>query len=219
LEAYKIWTKHGEEGENVAGVNREGVVNEETGVNRPKVVDDVSRNTLANDTMKDGISKMLRDAEPGFLSPRHFGKTGENEKGCKGTLYLGCKMSKLKANLMLLDLKSTHGLSDKGFEDMLYVLEKLLPSPNVLPRTTYKAKQRSAHSASKLKKSIRVPMNAYYTMEMNIKTWTHAQSAQLHCKSMARQAMMVVGSKKALKRLLGIFLYFLTWRGCLRVQR
>src|SRR5579883_1994389 len=143
LKDYKIWTKHGEDGENRAGVNRKEVVNEETGVDvdMAEAVNDVFRNTLADDTMEDGLSQMLRDAEPGFLSPRHLEKLEKMRKDAKVPLYPGCKVSKLEADLMLLDLKSSHGLSDQGFEDMLYVLQKLLPSPNELPRTTYEAKQ------------------------------------------------------------------------------
>src|SRR5579883_235279 len=143
LEDYKIWNKHGEDGENRAGVDREEVVNEETGVDvdMAEAVNDVFRNTLADDTVEDGLSQMLRDAEPGFLSPRHLEKLEKMRKDAKVPLYPGCKVSKLEADLMLLDLKSSHGLSDQGFEDMLCVLEKLLPSPNELPRTTYEAKQ------------------------------------------------------------------------------
>ncbi|OEL19915.1 hypothetical protein BAE44_0019066, partial [Dichanthelium oligosanthes] len=73
---------------------------------------------------------MLRDVEPGFLSPRHLEKLEKMRKDAKIPLYPGCKVSKLEADLMLLDLKSTYGLSDKAFEDILCVLEKLLPSPN-----------------------------------------------------------------------------------------
>ncbi|OEL28854.1 hypothetical protein BAE44_0010127 [Dichanthelium oligosanthes] len=79
---------------------------------------------------------MLRDAEPGFFSLRHLEKLEKMRKDAKVPLYPGCNVTKLEVDLMLLDLKSTHGLSDKGFEDMFYVLEKLLPSPNELPRTT-----------------------------------------------------------------------------------
>ena len=51
-------------------------------------------------------------------------------------------MSKLKANIMLLELRSTHGLSDKGFDDLLDVVTKV-PDPNELPEKIYVAKQMS----------------------------------------------------------------------------
>ena len=117
------------------------MVNEKTNVNMIEVVKDVFRNTLADDTVKDGLSKMLGDVEPGFLSPRNLEELEKMRKDAKVPFYLGCKVNKLEVDLMLLDMKSTRGLSDKGFEDMLCVLEKLLPSPNELPKTTYEAKQ------------------------------------------------------------------------------
>ena len=148
-----IWTNHGEKGENVAGVNREELVNTETCVSREELVNeetcvhresaanDFFSNTLADDTVDDGLSKMLRDAEPGFLSPGHLRKLKKMRNDANVPLYVGCKVSKLEAALMLLELKSTHGFSDKGFGELLFVLDKLLPSPNELPRTTYEAKQ------------------------------------------------------------------------------
>lgn len=50
-------------------------------------------------------------------------------------------MSKLEADLLLLEMKSRNTLSDMGFDDLLGVMEKLLPSPNKLPRNAYVAKQ------------------------------------------------------------------------------
>jgi hypothetical protein len=45
-------------------------------------------------------------------------------------------MSKLEANIMLLDFKSTNGLSDKGFDQLLDIIRKLLPEDNELPEKT-----------------------------------------------------------------------------------
>ena len=42
---------------------------------------------------------------------------------------------------MLLEMKSNNGLSDKGFNDLLKLLKKMLPSPNGLPENIYQAKQ------------------------------------------------------------------------------
>lgn len=50
-------------------------------------------------------------------------------------------MSKLEANLRRLDIKAASGLSDKGFEDLLHVVKKLLRIPNKIVKTTYQAKQ------------------------------------------------------------------------------
>jgi hypothetical protein len=46
-------------------------------------------------------------------------QVGEMRKDGKMPLYTGCKVSKLEADLSLLELKSTHGLSNKSFGDLL----------------------------------------------------------------------------------------------------
>ena len=73
-------------------------------------------------------------------------------------LYPGCEVRKLETVLRLLEVKSTHGLSDKGFEDLLCVVKKLLPSPNELPEKAYEAKQMICPLSLKVKKSMHVSM-------------------------------------------------------------
>lgn len=51
------------------------------------------------------------------------------------------KVSKLEGNLRLLELKTTHAMSDEGALKTGYVLEKLLPNSNELPEITYQTKQ------------------------------------------------------------------------------
>jgi hypothetical protein len=53
---------------------------------------------------------------------------------CKTPLYKDCPVSKLKADIMLLEFKSTNGLSDKGFDQLLGVIRKLYWKPR--PHTT-----------------------------------------------------------------------------------
>jgi uncharacterized Zn finger protein (UPF0148 family) len=43
--------------------------------------------------------------------------------------------------LELLKLKASHGWSDNSFSDLLSLLPKLLPKPNTLPTSTYRAKK------------------------------------------------------------------------------
>ena len=50
-------------------------------------------------------------------------------------------MSKLEANIMLLEFKSTNGLSDKGFDQLLAIIRKMLLEKNELPEKTYLAKK------------------------------------------------------------------------------
>lgn len=56
-------------------------------------------------------------------------------------MYPGCLVSKLQADLMLSEFKFLHRLSDKGFDDLLCVLRKLLPNHNELLEKIYLAKQ------------------------------------------------------------------------------
>ena len=89
-------------------------------------------------------------------------------------------MSKSEADIMLLEFKSINGLSDKGFDQLLGIIRKMLPEKNELLEKTYLAKQMICPSASRLKKSTRVPMIAYCTVEKNTKSWTSAPSVKLH---------------------------------------
>jgi hypothetical protein len=58
-------------------------------------------------------------------------------------LYPGCKngLKKLDSTLELLQWKATHGVSDKGFGELLKYLKNMLSKDNELPTTTYEAKQ------------------------------------------------------------------------------
>ena len=49
-------------------------------------------------------------------------------------------MSKLEVDIMLLEFKSTNGLSDKGFDQLLGIIRKLLQKNELLEKT-YLAKQ------------------------------------------------------------------------------
>ena len=39
-------------------------------------------------------------------------------------------MGKLETNIMLLEFKSTNGLSDKGFDQLFGIIRKMLPEKN-----------------------------------------------------------------------------------------
>jgi hypothetical protein len=62
-------------------------------------------------------------------------------KDTKTMLFNGSTMTKLEANLLLLEMKSRNVLSDKGFDDLLTHFRKMIPRPNELPENTYQAKQ------------------------------------------------------------------------------
>jgi hypothetical protein len=150
---YMIWTMHSEVGVNVPQENDDDVAmpdvalhdaDEEPGVNTEPMatVNDVFRNTLADDIEHDdGISQLLRNVESGCLSERHLRKLEKMRQDDKIPLYKNCPMSKLEANIMLLEFKSTNGLSDKCFDQLLGIIRKMLPEENELPEKTYLAKQ------------------------------------------------------------------------------
>ena len=48
---------------------------------------------------------------------------------------------KLHSTLELLQWKASNGVSDKGFNELLMLIKKLLPEGNKLPATTYEAKE------------------------------------------------------------------------------
>ena len=90
-------------------------------------VNNVFRNTLADDTKNnDDISQLLRNIETGCLSKRQLRKLEKIRQDGKTPLYRNCPMSKLEADIMLLEFKSTNGLSDKGFNQLLGIIRKVL---------------------------------------------------------------------------------------------
>src|SRR5574344_183517 len=60
----------------------------------------------------------------------------------KTDLYPDCKegLKKLGSTLELLQWKAANGVTDKGFEELLKLVKKILPEGNKLPSTTYQAK-------------------------------------------------------------------------------
>ena len=62
-------------------------------------------------------------------------------KHAKTLLYNGSTVTKLEADILLLEMKARNRMSDTGFNDVLSLLQKFVPSPNELPQNTYEAKQ------------------------------------------------------------------------------
>jgi hypothetical protein len=117
---------------------------EEPSVNTEPIatVNDVLRNTLADDTKdNDGISQLLHNVETGCLSERQLRKLDKMRQDGKTPLYKNCPMSKLEADIMLLEFKSTNRLSDKGFNQLLGIIRILLPEKNELLEKIYLVKQ------------------------------------------------------------------------------
>jgi hypothetical protein len=68
------------------------------------------------------------------------------EKSSREPLYdesngCGKEFTQLRVMLELLKLKVSHGWSDNSFSELLSLLAKLLPKPNILPTSTYRVKK------------------------------------------------------------------------------
>jgi hypothetical protein len=68
------------------------------------------------------------------------------EKSSEDILYdesncCGKEFTRLCIVVELLKLKACHGWSDNSFSEFLSLLAKLLPKPNTLPTSTYRAKK------------------------------------------------------------------------------
>ena len=109
----------------------------EPGVNMEPMatVNDVFRNMLADDTGDDdGISQLLHNMEGGCLSDRQLKNLEKRKQDEKTPLYKDCPVSKLKADIMLLEFKSINGLSDKCFDQLLGIIRKMLPEKKQVAR-------------------------------------------------------------------------------------
>ena len=84
---------------------------------------------------------MLRNVETRCLSERQLIKLEKMRQDGKTPLYKNCPTSKLEVVIMLLEFKSTNGLSDKGIDQLLGIISKMLLEKNELPEKTYLAKQ------------------------------------------------------------------------------
>jgi len=62
-------------------------------------------------------------------------------KHAKTSLYNGSTVTKLEADIFLLEMKARNGMSDTGFNDVLSLLQKFIPSLNELSQNMYEAKQ------------------------------------------------------------------------------
>jgi hypothetical protein len=98
------------------------------------------------------------------------------EKSSREPLYdesNGCskEFTQLCVMLELLKLKANHGWPDNSFSDLLSLLAKLLPKPNTLQTSTYRAKKLIC-SLSLVVEKIHACLNHYilYRKEHEFKT-------------------------------------------------
>lgn len=143
---YTIWSEHGELDPCEVPGNDERVV----GILDLKVDGKVDNVDANQDFEEFDCEEMLRHMEPEMLSSvgsqKGLSKMEGLESASKEPLYdesKGCdkEFTTLRTVLELLKLKASAGWSDTSFTDLLNFLSQLLPKPNKLPTSTYKAKK------------------------------------------------------------------------------
>ena len=123
-ERYQTWTWHGEKSPTsnfpCERIERENIVNNDTEDHLVDMVHDV-------------------DAEEHFINhPEEFTKLLED---AETPVYPGSKFTKLSMLVKLFNFKARHGLSDRGFSELLAFQKATMPDENVLPSSIYEAKK------------------------------------------------------------------------------
>jgi hypothetical protein len=85
---YKIWNKHGEDGETLhQEASRHDTIQEivhenivETIERVEETINEVGNDTLAHDEVSDDLDQMIRDGEPEFLDARNLKKLEQRER-------------------------------------------------------------------------------------------------------------------------------------------
>jgi hypothetical protein len=97
--------------------------------------------TIAEEPLDD-LGRVLHDAK-GDCEKVESEKFERMLEGYKKSLFPGCKegQKKLGTTLEMLQWKAKHGLSDKGFDELMMIVKDMLPEGNELPESTYEAKK------------------------------------------------------------------------------
>jgi hypothetical protein len=141
---YTLWTKYDEIDDTLHEVDIGVRDNNSDGVfdgDDPDAADD-------DDDFE--YEELLRHVEPHVLNSMGIDRGLDNmkilEKSSREPLYdesngCGKEFTQLCVVLELLKLKACRGWSDNSFLELLSLLAKLLPMPNTLPTSTYRAKK------------------------------------------------------------------------------
>ena len=89
------------------------------------------------------VDQMLRDVEfQGVYTSSELSRLKQFVEDSKKPLYPGChKYSRLSGDLKLLQLKASHGWTDKSFKQLLDLLKDMLPEGNQVAGSVYEAKK------------------------------------------------------------------------------
>jgi hypothetical protein len=143
IDNYSIWTKHGEMGENAHGNDTEQE-REEADNDDPAHVFNDSHGAEGID-----VEELLHNIERDNLLGNRKRGMDNLEMMEKASKELLCKESKgcdkectvLQIVLDLLTLKARNGWSDTSFNQLLLLLENLIPKLDSLPTSTYHARE------------------------------------------------------------------------------
>jgi hypothetical protein len=141
MSGYNCWTKHGER-----GVMMEDNDEEENDDNYPEFPETTDTTMEDNEEEKeegeeresdvpaDDLGQVIVDAQIDYESEKEREKLERMLDDHKKNLYPNCKdgQKKLGSTLELLQWKVETGLSDKGFEKLLKIVKKMLPTDNEL---------------------------------------------------------------------------------------
>lgn len=159
MDSYICWTKHGERGLVMEDGDDEqddnhipdaaayyGAFGDDVRmgeVDHENVADEGVEEEVAEDGEPDELGQMLYDEERECESEKVRKKLQRMLQDHKTLLYPDCNKEhkKLDNTLTLLQWRASNGVLDKGFEQLLKILKKLLPANNKLPNTTYEVRQ------------------------------------------------------------------------------
>ncbi|XP_022860332.1 uncharacterized protein LOC111380901 [Olea europaea var. sylvestris] len=118
--AYSVWIFHGEQ------PNTSNVVNVQMLESRRMFEDFYAQHDEDPENPPDGRKKELESLVHDAETP----------------LYPGCKaFTKMSASVAMFKHKASHGLSDRGFDDLINLVRDMLPENNTLPSSFYEMKK------------------------------------------------------------------------------
>jgi hypothetical protein len=146
--SYTIWTTHGEIDDALLEVDTGGVGDDNSHDQHDGVFDRDDHGISDDDDFD--YEELLHHVETHVLNSMGTDRGLDNikilEKSSRDPLYdepNSCvnEFTQLRVVLELLKLKASHGWNDNSFSALLSLLAKLLPEPNTLPTSTYRAKK------------------------------------------------------------------------------
>ena len=78
--------------------------------------------SLAYNEVLDALDQMIYAGKPDFLDEKNRKKLEDMRKHAKTLLYNGSTITKLEADILLLEMKARNGMSDTRFNDVLSLL-------------------------------------------------------------------------------------------------